>query len=71
MNQTLEQKKHRLLIVLSGIFLTNAILAEMIGVKIFSGERTLGFEPAGLNILGFSMDFNLTAGAIIWPVVFI
>lgn len=71
MNQTLEQKKHRLLIVLSGLFLTNAILAEMIGVKIFSGEGTLGFEPAGLNILGFTMDFNLTAGAIIWPVVFI
>ncbi len=71
MNQTLEQKKHRLLIVLSGIFLTNAILAEMIGVKIFSGEGTLGFAPAGLSILGFTMDFNLTAGAIIWPVVFI
>jgi uncharacterized integral membrane protein (TIGR00697 family) len=67
----LEQKKHRLFIILSGIFLTNAILAEMIGVKIFSAEETLGLPPANLNILGFKMDFDLTAGAIIWPVVFI
>ena len=71
MTQALDQKKNRLFIVLSGIFLTNAILAEMIGVKIFSGEGTLGLQPAGLSILGFTMDFNLTAGAVIWPVVFI
>ena len=67
----LEQKKHRLFIVLTGIFLTNAIIAEMIGIKIFSGEQTLGLAPAHLSILGFTMDFNLTAGAVIWPVVFI
>lgn len=68
---TLEQKKNRLFIILAGIFLTNAIMAEMIGVKIFSGEGTLGLQPAHLSILGFTMDFNLTAGAVIWPVVFI
>ncbi|NOT76661.1 MAG: queuosine precursor transporter [Cyclobacteriaceae bacterium] len=71
MEQELDQKKNRLLIVLSGIFLTNALIAEMIGVKIFSGENTLGLAPANLDILGFTMDFNLTAGAVIWPVVFI
>src|SRR4051794_24335205 len=68
---TLDQKKNRLFIILSGIFLTNALLAEMIGVKIFSGESTLGLQPAHLNIIGFTMDFNLTAGVVIWPVVFI
>ncbi len=71
MNNHLEQKRNTLFIVLAGIFLTNAIVAELIGVKIFSGEHTLGFDPANLNILGFVMDFNLTAGAVIWPVVFI
>ena len=71
MELELEKKKNRLFVVLSGIFLTNALVAEMIGVKIFSGEATLGLHPANLNILGFSMDFNLTAGAVIWPVVFI
>jgi len=70
-NNNLEQKRHTLFIVLAGIFLTNAIVAELIGVKIFSGENTLGLNPANLNILGFVMDFNLTAGAVIWPVVFI
>jgi uncharacterized integral membrane protein (TIGR00697 family) len=66
-----EQKRTRLFLVLSGIFITNALLAEIIGVKIFSGEATLGLAPAQLPVLGFPMDFNLTAGVLIWPVVFI
>jgi uncharacterized integral membrane protein (TIGR00697 family) len=71
MDITLQQKRNRLLVILSGIFITNALLAEMIGVKIFSAEATVGLDPARLNLLGFEMDFNLTAGAVIWPVVFI
>jgi queuosine precursor transporter len=71
MEFSLEQKRNRLFVILSGIFITNALLAEIIGVKIFSAESTVGLEPAQLNILGFVMDFNLTAGALIWPVVFI
>lgn len=71
MSDELVKKKNNLFIILSGVFLTNALIAEMTGVKIFSGEGTLGLAPAHLNILGFTMDFNLTAGAVIWPVVFI
>lgn len=71
MTSLVDHKRTRLFIILSGIFLTNALVAEMIGVKIFSGERTLGFAPANIQILGFTMDFNLTAGAVIWPIVFI
>src|SRR5687767_1873064 len=71
MENTLQQKRNKLFVILAGIFITNALLAEMIGVKIFSAESTVGLNPANLNILGFTMDFNLTAGAIIWPVVFI
>jgi queuosine precursor transporter len=71
-SKTFQSKKTNLFIILSGIFLTNAILAEIIGVKIFSGERTLGLQPAGWTIFGdYILDFNLTAGAVIWPVVFI
>lgn len=65
------QKKQRLFLILAGIFLTNAILAELIGVKIFSAESTFGFNPANINIFGYVLDFNLTAGVVIWPVVFI
>lgn len=67
----IEEKKNRLFIVLAALFLTNAIIAELIGVKIFSGEGALGLAPAHLQLFGFQMDFNLTAGAVIWPVVFI
>ncbi|AWW28985.1 VUT family protein [Echinicola strongylocentroti] len=71
-DQNFQNKKTTLFIVLSGIFLTNAILAELIGVKIFSGEATLGLEPANWTFFGdYVLDFNLTAGAVIWPVVFI
>lgn len=71
MQLSLEQKRNRLFVVLCSIFITNALLAEIIGVKIFSAESTVGLKPAQLDILGFVMDFNLTAGALIWPVVFI
>lgn len=68
---TFERKRNNLFLILAGIFITNALLAEIIGVKIFSAEATVGLQPAQLSILGFTMDFNLTAGALIWPVVFI
>ncbi|MCI0750808.1 MAG: queuosine precursor transporter [Flammeovirgaceae bacterium] len=71
MTKTFEQKKNKLFIILSGIFLTNALVAEMIGVKIFSAEAVAGIAPAQLIILGFTLDFNLTAGVVLWPVVFI
>jgi uncharacterized integral membrane protein (TIGR00697 family) len=71
METTLQHKRNRLFLALAGIFITNALLAEMIGVKIFSAETTFGFKPAQINVMGFVMDFNLTAGAVIWPVVFI
>lgn len=68
---SLAQKKQNLYIILCAIFITNAVLAELIGIKIFSLEETLGFEPANIKILGYTLDFNLTAGVLIWPVVFI
>lgn len=73
MTQTkISLQKNNLFIILAGIFLTNAILAEIIGVKIFSAEKTLGFEPINWSFFGtYILDFNLTAGAVIWPIVFI
>lgn len=70
MNVSLD-KRTNLFLILAGIFITNAIVAEIIGVKIFSAEGTLGFKPGQLNILGFRPEFNLTAGVVIWPVVFV
>lgn len=65
-------KRTNLYLILSGIFITNAVLAELIGVKIFSAEASLGLPNAQIPLFGeHILDFNLTAGAIIWPVVFI
>ncbi|MBC5992515.1 queuosine precursor transporter [Pontibacter cellulosilyticus] len=67
-----EKKRTNLFLVLSGIFISNALLAELIGVKIFSGEAIFGLPGAQIPLLGDSkLDFNLSAGVIIWPVVFI
>jgi len=69
---TLHSKKNNLFLVLAGIFITNALLAEIVGVKIFSAENTIGLPPAQIKLFGeFILDFNLTAGVILWPVVFI
>jgi len=65
-------KKNTLFLILGGVFITNAVLAELIGVKIFSFEASLGMAPAQIRIFeGFTLDFNLTAGVLLWPVVFI
>ncbi len=65
-------KRQTLYLVLCGIFITNAVVAELIGVKIFSAESTLGLAKAQITLFGGNvLDFNLTAGVLIWPVVFI
>src|SRR5690606_6930180 len=66
-----QSKKSNLFIILCGIFLTNAVLAELIGVKIFSAEQSFRLEPVGWPFFGFVLDFNLTGGAAISPFVFI
>lgn len=67
--------KHKatlLFIVLAGFFIANTIVAEFIGSKIFSLEKLFGFEPFQWTILGVEgLGLSLTAGAILWPVVFV
>jgi len=67
----MKYKSVRLFYILGSFFIANALLAEFIGVKIFSLEKTFNLTPAGLNIFGFELSFNLTAGVLLWPVVFI
>ncbi len=71
-NQFYEDKSKKLFIILGAFFVTNAIIAELIGVKIFSFEKSLGFSSFDINILGIEhLSFNLTVGVLLWPVVFI
>lgn len=67
----LKDKSTKLFILLGGIFISSALIAEVIGVKIFSLEDTLGIHRANINLFGSSFSFHLTAGVLLWPVVFI
>ena len=58
--------------ILGGFFIANALVAEFVGVKIFSLEKVFGFEPLNMQIFGVEgLGFNLTTGVILWPVVFV
>lgn len=61
----------RLFIFLAGLFITNALMAEFIGVKIFALEDTFGLPPFDWNLFGQSGSLSFTAGVMLWPVVFI
>lgn len=67
----LKDKSTKLFILLAGIFITSALLAEVIGVKIFSLEDTVGVKRANINLFGSPFSFHLTTGVLLWPVVFV
>ncbi len=68
----MQNKSSILFFILGAFFVANALLAEFMGVKIFSLENTLGLSPIKVSLFGFDdLSFNLTAGVLLWPVVFI
>jgi len=68
----LKNKAVRLFIVLAAFFLCNALVAEFMGVKIFSLDDTLGLTPLHFHIFGEEIvGFSLTCGVLLWPFVFI
>lgn len=67
-----QKKKTILFIVLSAFVLTNALIAEFTGVKIFSFGKLFGLEPFTLDgFISLSIDFNLSVGVLMWPLVFV
>lgn len=69
---TFKTKESRLLLILGAFFVTNAILSEFIGVKIFTVEGTLGIKQFDINLLGVpDLSFNMSAGVLTWPIIFI
>ncbi len=67
----LADRGQRLFIVLAGVFVANALLAELIGVKIFALEDTLGMPPLQWDLFGRSGSLNFTVGVLLWPIVFV
>lgn len=66
-----QERASRLFLVLAVFFVGNALLAELIGVKIFALEDTLGLSPFEWNLFGQSGSLNFTAGTLLWPIVFV
>ena len=65
-------KPTRLFLILGGFFVANALIAEVIGVKIFSLEDTLAIPRADFSLLGTQhLSFSLSVGVLPWPVVFV
>ena len=69
---TFKTKESKLLLILGSFFVTNAVISEFIGVKIFTVEGTLGITQFDINLLGVpNLSFNMSAGVLTWPVIFI
>lgn len=68
----MDEKKRNLYIILAAFLITNALVAEIIGSKIFSLEASLGIIPSKELLFGvLPFQFNMTAGVLLWPFVFI
>ena len=61
------------LFFLLGVFLAaNALLAELLGVKLFQLEAVVGLPPADFELLGQGhLSFVLSVGVLTWPLVFL
>lgn len=69
---TYKTKESRLFLVLGAFLVANAILAEFIGVKIFTVEGSLGIEKFNINMFGVpDLSYNMSAGVLTWPLIFI
>jgi uncharacterized integral membrane protein (TIGR00697 family) len=69
---SMNNKKLRLFIILSGLFLANALVAEIIGVKIFSFEKLIHIPSLNWPFIGSQkLNMDLSVGILIWPFVFI
>ena len=65
-------KTNRLYIIMSAFFIANAMVAEFMGVKIFSLDETLGIQKPVFDLFGFHFDgISQTCGVLLWPFVFV
>ena len=69
--EVVRHRPTRLFVYLSGFFVANALIAELIGVKIFALEDTLGLDPWNFNLFGEVGALQFSAGVLLWPVVFV
>ncbi|MEO8823573.1 MAG: queuosine precursor transporter [Ginsengibacter sp.] len=68
----LNDKPTKIFVGFTAFFVANALVAEAIGMKLFSLEGLFGLEPANFTFFGQSgLAFTLTCGVILWPFEFV
>ena len=71
-HKILKDKPTKIFVGFTAFFVANALVAEAIGMKLFSLEKLLGLEPANFTLFGQSgLAFTLTCGVILWPFEFV
>ena len=71
-HKILNDKPTKIFVGFTAFFAANALIAEAIGMKLFSLEGLLGINPANFTLFGQSgMAFTLTCGVILWPLEFV
>jgi queuosine precursor transporter len=71
-NQPGSSKNIYLFVFLASLLVANALIAEFVGVKIFSVEKIFHLNPLNLPFIGGSnLSLNMSVGVLMWPVVFI
>lgn len=68
----LKDKPTKLFLGFTAFFVANALIAEIIGGKIFSLEKLFGMQSANFSLLGqHNLSFSLTCGVLLWPLEFV
>jgi len=68
----IKDKPTRLFVFFTAFFVANALIAECIGIKLFSLEKLLGTSPANFTMFGqHGLAFTLTCGVLLWPLEFV
>jgi len=60
-----------LFVVLASFLAVNALIAELVGIKIFALEPTLGLNTFNWNLFGQNGSLSFTSGVLLWPFVFL
>lgn len=71
-DKILNDKPTKIFVGFSCFFVANALVAEAIGMKLFSMESLLGMQPVNFTLFHQSgLAFTLTCGVLLWPFEFI
>lgn len=67
----LHNRNARLYMMLGSVFIVSALVAEVVGVKLFTLDGNWNWQQMQMDFFGGSYSLHLSAGMLAWPVVYI